>query len=971
MKRRFLVLFLPLLLSFGCRQKQPVDYVNPFVGTGFHGQTYPGATMPFGAVQLSPDTRRGNWDACSGYHYSDSTLLGFSHTHLSGTGCIDLGDILFHPTTGNIQKRASGYIFDPIPFSHSEETSSPGYYSVRLGNGIFAELTATERVGVHRYTFSGKGESKIIIDLAHALDNEVIKEAELHYKPGEISGMRCTKGWVDNQYIFFVAQFSESFSSAGFISNGKTLSANELFKGNDIQAVLSFGTNFRKLVIVKVGLSLVSIENARMNLEKEVPDFNFDRVKNEARQKWNEVLSAFKLTGETSELTNFYSAAYHTMVTPNLISDVNGDYRGADQKIHNSKRKNVYSTFSLWDTFRAWNPLMTLVDTTLVNDMINSFLNFYDQTGELPIWPLSSGETGTMIGYHSASVIYDAYSKNIRGYDIEKAFEAMKVSADKNSKSTTPFENLGYIPSDTKKESVSCLLENSYDDWCIAQMAKSLGHSVDYDRFIRRSQFYKNVFDGSTGFFRSRLRDGIWESPFNPFEVGRAFTEATAWQYRFFVPHDVNGMINMLGGEKKFTDGLDSLFSTSSATKGTQSDITGLIGQYAHGNEPSHHMAYLYNFAGQPWKSQQMVRKLLKEMYLPTPEGIIGNEDCGQMSAWYVLSSLGLYPVCPGSSQFVLSSPLFEKAIVRLANGKELIITSNDPVRNTYINEVYWNDKPVTENYINYSQLMNGGSLRFVLDSKPNLKRGISSQSYPYSLSEKDEVSIPFISTDISFFEKEVTVSCGNATAGAEIHYTIDGTEPTEKCLLYNSPFTLTKSEEIRLKAFKSGFSPSVTAVYNATKAEFRQPVQIKPEKKGVAFQYFEGLFSKTSDIIPKGKLVKTGQCELPTLTVARIPDHFGVIFTGYLFAPVDGVYTFSTYSDDGSLLSIGEKTVVDNDGSHSDMRAVGRIALRKGYHPYKLLYFQDYEDQHLSLNWIIPGIPKEEPIASKYLFVK
>lgn len=971
MKKILFLLIIPVLLAIGCKTKLPVDYVNPFIGTGFHGHTYPGATTPFGAVQLSPDTRRGNWDACSGYHYSDSTIIGFSHTHLSGTGCIDLGDILIHPTTETIQKRPTGYIFDPLPFSHQNEFAQPGYYCVKLQNGIQAELTATTHVGVHRYSFPDNGEPNIIIDLAHLLDSETIKDAELQLNSGEISGMRCTKGWVDNQYIYFVAQFSSPFDAA-FISNGEVISTSKSLKGKNIQAVLSFPERRGKSVVVKVGVSSVNIENARLNLKAETADFDFDRIKTKTQNQWNKALSVYQISGGSpAEITNFYTAVYHTMVVPNVISDVNNEYRGADMNIRKANSQKVYSTFSLWDTFRAWNPLMTLTDTTLVNNMVNSFLNFYDQTGELPIWPLSSGETGTMIGYHSVSVIYDAFSKNIRSYDVEKALKAMKVSADKNSKSTTPFLDLGFIPAESKRESVSCLLENAYDDWCIAQMAKSLGHTADYERFISRAKLYKNVFNGNDRFFRSRLKDGIWETPFNPLEVGRAYTEATAWQYRFFVPHDVKGLVNLFGGEKNFTTALDSLFIVTSTTKGDLADISGLIGQYAHGNEPSHHMAYLYSFVGQPWKTQQMVRRLLKEMYLPTPEGIIGNEDCGQMSAWYVMSSLGLYPVCPGSSQFILTSPLFEKAVLHLASGSELTITANDPAKNTYIKEVYLNGTLLQENSIIYSQLMKGGELKFVLDNEPNLKRGISPESYPYSLSETDEVSIPYVSNDISFFNDQVVVNCGTATDGAEIRYTIDGSEPTKNSIRYEMPFILKNSATIKLKAFKTGFTPSVVASYEALKAVFTSPVSFGLKNNGVHFQYFEGDFSKTSEIMLKGKLVKSGTCNQPNLSMAQIPDHFGFIFSGFIYAPINGVYTFSTRSDDGSVFKIGNQLVVDNDGSHAEIRAIGRIALQKGFHPYELYYFESYEGEALSLSWILPGGQKEELIASKYLFIK
>jgi len=970
MRHYFLIIILPVLISFGCQLKRPVDYVDPFIGTGFHGHTYPGATTPFGAVQLSPDTRRGNWDACSGYHYSDSTIIGFSHTHLSGTGCIDLGDILFHPTETDIQAKPEGYLFEPLSFSHKNEFAQAGYYRVKLDNGIHAELTATTHVGVHRYTFPDEGQPKIIIDLAHLLENETINEAEIQINAGEISGMRRTSGWVANQYIFFLVQFSEKFD-ARLISGGETVSGTKTTAGKNLQAVVTFPEKMGKSVVCKVGLSLVSVENARANLQAETNGFDFDKIKSEAENTWDQALSAFQVSGgKTEELTNFYTALYHSMIAPNVVSDANHEYRGADQQIHRSQ-KPVYSTMSLWDTFRAWNPLMTLNDTALVNNMINSFLDFYDQTGELPVWPLSSGETGTMIGYHSVSVIYDAYSKNIRGFDVQKALEAMKVSAEKNKKGTAPFVSTGYIPADSKRESVSCLLENAYDDWCIAQMAKALGYEADYTFYLNRSGFYKNVFDGNTRFFRSRLKDGIWETPFNPFEIGRGYTEATACQYRFFVPHDVKGMINLFGGVQNFTDALDSLFNTSSEVKGELSDITGLIGQYAHGNEPSHHMAYLYNFAGQPWKTQGKVRQILKEMYQPTPEGISGNEDCGQMSAWYVLSSLGLYQVCPGSGQFVLTSPLFEKAEIRLANGKTLIISANNPAKNTYIKSVFWNGKPVLENFMTYSNLMEGGNLKFVLDYRPNTERGIAPETLPFSESKTDEVSVPYVSGDISFFEKETEVKCGTATEGAQIRYSLDGSEPDENALLYEKPFRINNSVPIKLKAFKPGFAPSATSFYQASKAEYKPATAMNLSRKGINYQYFEGTFSRTADIKVKGQLIQSGVCDKISLSVARIPDHFGIVFSGFIYAPVDGVYSFATRSDDGSVLRIAGQLVVDNDGSHADIKAVGRIALKKGFHHYELLYFEDYEGEALLMSWTIPGRIKEEIVSSDYLFIK
>ena len=681
----------------------PVDYVDPFIGTGFHGHTYPGATVPFGAVQLSPDTRAGNWDACAGYHYDDTTLKGFSHTHLSGTGCIDLGDILFRPTTLKPDLTAES-ICRPANFSHKDERASAGYYSVILkGEGIKAELTATTHTGMHRYTFPSGKPVTIIVDLAHLLDNEYIYEAELERTTSnEIVGMRRTRGWTDNQYVYFAAQFSEPFQTVEFVQDKKIVSAETKQVGTDLQAILTFADKDGEPIIAKVGLSLVSVDNARKNLAEEVKDFNFDAVCAAARNDWEQALSSITVEGGgTDDLKNFYTAIYHAMVVPNVVSDVNGEYRRHNMQIGQlPKGKMQYSTFSLWDTFRAWNPLMTLIDTALVNNMVNSYLDIYDASGELPIWPLSAAETGTMIGYHSVSVIADAYLKGIRGFDAEKALDAMKVSSEKNKKGADYYIKYGFIPSNIKKESISCLLEFAYDDWCIARMAQEMGKEDVYRKYIERSQNYINVFDGSTKFFRGKRMDGNWETSFNPFEVGRSYTEATAWQYRFSVPYDVNGMVQLFGGKEKFITALDSIFIADPNVHGDLADITGLIGQYAHGNEPSHHIAYLYDYVGQPWKTQEMTRHLLDEMYQPTPGGISGNEDCGQMSAWYILSGLGIYSVCPGSNEFALTTPLFEKAVLKLANGKRLTLLANDPKKNIYIHKVELNGKQIDTNFI-------------------------------------------------------------------------------------------------------------------------------------------------------------------------------------------------------------------------------------------------------------------------------
>ncbi|MGL4852802.1 MAG: GH92 family glycosyl hydrolase [Phocaeicola sp.] len=977
MKRTNLLLLLVFLcLASGCTPtaQEPIDYVSPLIGTGFHGHTYPGATRPFGAVQLSPDTRRGNWDACSGYHYSDSTLFGFSHTHLSGTGCIDLGDILFRPTTQPINLTSEGDIYKPATFLHEQEKAVAGYYTVNLLNEeIKAELTATTYVGMHRYSYPQDGSAAIIVDLAHTLTDEYIYEAELEQTaPNELSGMRRTRGWVDNQYIYFVAQFSHPIDSIAYISNKKKVAPIGKLTGSNLQAILYFNTTVQPAVVSKVGLSLVSNENARTNLTSDVKGFDFDAVREESHRVWKEALTSITVEGGSeADKSNFYTALYHSLIVPNTVSDVNGEYRRHDLTIAQLPAgSKEYSTFSLWDTFRAWHPLMTLIDSTFVNGMVNSLLNVYDASGELPLWSLASGETETMIGYHAASVIADAYLKGIRNFDAEKALNALEISSEKNKKGADYYIKYGFIPSNIKKESVSCLLEFAYDDWCIAQMAKAMGREETYHKYIERSQNYVNAFDGSTRFFRGKRMDGNWESPFNPFQVGRAYTEATAWQYRFFVPHDVEGMVQLYGGKEAFTASLDSLFSVESKVDGTMQDITGLIGQYAHGNEPSHHMAYLYNYIGQPWKTQEMTRRLLHEMYQPTPEGISGNEDCGQMSAWYILSSLGLYSVCPGSNEFALTTPLFEKATIRLASGKELVITANQPAKNLYIDKVKFNGKVITENFITYAQLMEGGELTYSLTNRPNKERGTKQQDAPYSYTQELIVSMPYIVQDLHLFENQVEVSINSTTEGSTIYYTLDGTEPTESSIRYNTPFTLTETAHIKAKGFKEGFVASRTLHITATRAELKEALQVNPTQNGTSYSYYEGLYQKVADI-EKSPLIEKGILGEPSIAGAKQKDHFAFIFSGLIQVPEDGIYTFQTRSDDGSILLINDEKVVDNDGSHAAIPATGRVALKKGFHSYKLYYFEDYEGEHLSWSWQTPSDSKLAPIPAIILFLK
>lgn len=962
--KKTILFFLTIAFLFSCQNKKgAIDYVDPFIGTGFHGHTYPGATAPLGAVQLSPDTRKGDWDSASGYHYSDSTIMGFSHTHLSGTGCTDLADILFHPTTKDLSDITDLVFYDPIPFSHKDEKASPGYYSVNFKDkGILAELTATTYAAVHRYTFTKGSPSYIIIDLNHLLTDEMIDLVSLKQTgANEITGMRRTQGWVTNQYIYFVAQFSKPFEAANVV-------------GGEKQALVNFGLSDGNPIVAKVGISIVSEENARANLLQEVPTFDFDAIHLQTKGKWEKELDVIKVeSDDESALTNFYTAMYHSRIVPNVASDLNGQFRKHDMTIGQlDKNEKYYSTFSIWDTYRAWNPLMTMIDCTLVNNMVNSYIEMYNASGELPIWPLAAGETGTMIGYHAVSIIADAYLKGIlkENFDIEHAYKAMKVSSEINKKGSDYYIKYGFIPSNIKRESVSCLLEYAYDDWCIAQVAHKLGKYDDEKIYKERALSYINVFDGNTKFFRGKRLDGNWESPFNPYAPGRAYTEATAWQYRFAVPHDVHGMVQLFGGQEKFIESLDELFTAESKIDGDMVDITGMIGQYVQGNEPSHHMAYLYSYIGQPWKTQYWTRRILNELYAPTPEGISGNEDCGQMSAWYILSSLGFYQVLPGSNQLVLTSPIFDKATLQLSSGKTLEIIANNPKQNTYIDQVILNGELINTNYITYEQLMNGGVLEYKLINTPNKSRGVEPQSYPYSLSSEKIVSIPFTTSDVDLFLKDVSVPLQSTTDDAKIYYTLDGSEPTKESILYKDSIIIHSTKVIKAKAFKEGYLPSKTFEIKATKAELKNPLSIAFTKNGVNYNYYEGLFSLASDVV-KAPIKKSGTMLSPAIDLAEQEDHFAFIFDGYIKVSENGVYEFMTKSDDGSLLYIDNELVVNNDGSHAAITATGRIALKEGIHQYKIIYFEDYEGEHFSWGWKTPSSKEFTPIDNNLLFIQ
>lgn len=802
---RTLLLAILLLVLVGCNKKITVattnkpltGYVNTFIGTGGHGHTYPGATMPFGMMQLSPDTRLDGWDGCSGYHYDDSYIYGFSHTHLSGTGILDYGDILLMPTTSAVLNNgADGKKGYRAPFKHENEKTSPGYYQVHLDStNIDVALTVTQRAGMHKYAFA-KGselEQHVILDLEHR--DKVLDAGMNIISKTEISGHRYSSSWANEQKLYFHMKFSHPVISVTRPQPGT-------------KADLWFHNPENEPIYITVGISAVDAAGALKNLETEIGNKTFDQLKEEATAAWELQLNKIVIEDvHEDNKTNFYSALYHTMLAPNIYQDVDGRYRGIDMEIHQTTDFDYYTVFSLWDTFRAAHPLYTIIEEDRTNDFINTFLAKYDEGGILPIWDLSANYTGCMIGYHGVPVIADAYMKGIRGYDTDKAFKAMLHSANQDHLGLKAFKEYGYIPVEEESESVSKTLEYAYDDWTIAQVAKDRGDQETYTTFIQRAQYYKNTYDPSTKFMRGRVRN-TWFSPFDPYEVNFNYTEANAWQYSFYVPQDITGFTKLIGGKDVLEGQLDELFIAEAETSGRdQADITGLIGQYAHGNEPSHHMAYLYNFVNKPHKTQERVREILTTLYKNEPDGVSGNEDCGQMSAWYILSSLGFYSVTPASNQYIIGAPLFEKATINLENGNTFTIQANNLSNtNTYIASAKLNGKEHPYTYFTHTDIKNGGSLVFEMTSSPSAWGTKDAHIPSTSITEKLIIPVPFIAKGNIAFKKQTEIMLGTGETDTEIFYSTTGKD----FIKYEGPITIKEATTIYTYA-KKGSEKSVT----------------------------------------------------------------------------------------------------------------------------------------------------------------
>lgn len=727
-------------------EKDYAAYVNPFIGTGGHGHTFPGAVVPNGMIQPSPDTRIDGWDASSGYYYADSTINGFSHTHVSGTGCADYGDILLMPTVGKQTYNPQDYASQTLPyaseFSHQNETAEPGYYSVFLDRyKVKAELTATKRAALHRYTFPASDEAGFILDMDYSIQHQTNMDMKVDVvSDTEIKGYKLTEYWAFDQQISFYAKFSKPFT---YQIVRDTLTDQNGKMQPRCKVLLSFKTKKDEQVMVKMGISAVDTEGAKKNLDAEIPAWDFEKVRSDARQAWNDYLSKIDVsTSSDTDRTIFYTAMYHTAISPNLFTDVDGRYWGMDRKVHQGNAdRPVYTVFSLWDTFRALHPLLSIIEPQLNNGFIRSLLKKHQEGGIFPMWDLASNYTGTMIGYHAASLIADAYTKGYADFDLQEAYKACLRAAEYDTTGikcpalvlphlmpmAKYYKNtLGYIPCDRENESVAKALEYAYDDYCISVLAEAVGDYKNQEKYARFAKAYELYFDPSTRFMRGLDSKGEWRSPFNPKSSNHRFDdycEGNAWQWTWFTPHDIEGLVKLMGGEQGFIGKLDSLFTTDSSLEGenVSADISGLIGQYAHGNEPSHHIIHMYNYVNQPWKTQELIDRVLKEQYRDAPDGLSGNEDCGQMSAWYILNAMGFYQVCPGKPVYSIGRPFFDKVTINLPGDNKTftILTKNNSKDNKYIQSATLNGKELNVPFIEHKDIAAGGTLEITLTNQP------------------------------------------------------------------------------------------------------------------------------------------------------------------------------------------------------------------------------------------------------------
>ncbi len=826
MKKLLLPLMLLALAACSTQPKakyvnDPAHYVDPFIGTGGHGHTFPGATVPFGMVQFSPDTRMNDWDGCSGYHTSDHTILGFSTTHLSGTGCSDYGDFRFMPVVGEVifdkgeeDKTATGY---RSAFLHENEEAQAGYYAVLLDDyNTKVELTTGDRVGMMRCSFPQGADAHMLLDMVEGVNDEFVYDASLKVEGNNaISGFRRTRDWAREQYLYFYAEFNKPIKDYAFVTDTVTAVADSV-KANQVEddyvkASFDFDAEDGTPLVMRIALSAVDVEGAKNNMKAELADgdFDFDALRQKAYDKWNSELKRYEVSDPNeSNKTVFYSALYHCMVAPNLFSDVDGRYRAHDLKVYKSERP-VYTVFSLWDTFRSLHPLFSLMQRERTLDFINTFINKYETNPHhiLPVWELAANETYCMIGNHAIPVIADAYFTGIRDFDTEKALKAMVASSKDDFRGMGAYMKYGYIPIEVEGEATSKTLEYAYDDWCVARMAEDMGKADIAKEFYARAQAYKNIFNPENQFFQGR-RNGGWMRPFDPAQVNFTLTEANSYQYGFFVPQDVNGHIALMGGWNEYEAKLDALFNAPSNLTGReQPDITGLIGQYAHGNEPSHNTVYMYNFVGKPTKTQYYVKQVMDDFYSDRRDGYSGNEDCGQMSAWAVFSSMGFYPATPASGYYVLGVPRFERVRLTLEDGKQFeVIAKGLSNKNCYVKSVKLNGKTLERSFITCEEVLNGGTLEFTMTNQPNSAWATQPENCPVvRIPSESIVIVPTINADSDTFFDSLMVSMSHPVEGVKIYYTLDGTMPSDSALLYEKPICLKGNTVIRAAAEQDG----------------------------------------------------------------------------------------------------------------------------------------------------------------------
>ena len=975
MKRQLLILFIIPLISACSGQRDYAAYVNPFIGTDADGHTFPGTVAPFGMVQLSPDTRIKTSRGSSGYHYSDKSIMGFSHTHYSGTGEGSGGDILFMPSTGEVQWTAgdpddpsSGY---RSAFSHQNEQASPGYYKVLLDDdNIGVELTVSKRAGLQRYTFPKGKNANVILDLQHGINDKADSLYLQVIGNRKIRGFRKSVGGLRMyQKLYFIAEFSQPFSYILIMKDGSIVKNKKEAVGKSLKACFRFGQT-EKPIIVRTAISKVDMEGAQKNLN-EINGKSFDEVKKLAHSMWNKALGKIEAEGrDEKSIRVFYTALYHACIHPSLDMDVDGRYRSTNNKIYKAENFNDYTNFSLWDTFRALHPLHTIINEERSRDFVKTFIERYEHSGSLPVFELSGNEVPSMIGYHSLPVIADAYVKGIRGYDIDKAVEGMKLLANLPWEKRNLFKLFGFVPYDYTVQSVSRTLEYCFDDWCLAQVLKETG-SASYQRYANRANFYRNLFDAETDFMRPKNSAYQWLDEFNPADYSKYYTQANAWQYTVFVPQDVSGLIKLMGSDRVFVTWLDNYFNSKENNK------KGMIGQYNHGNEPSHHTAYLYSYAGVPWKTQRIVRRILDTQYGDDAAGLAGNDDAGQMSAWYVLSAVGFYSVTPGTDYYVIGSPIFDRVVIHSDNGAEFeIIAENNGYDHPYIQSGELNGKVYTKSYLRHGDIMKGGRLIFKMDGQANKKRGLNRDDRP-PVHEFNDLPIPEIHIErknippdgVITFKDKCTVTLNCRVPGADIYYTIDGSEPQKNSILYKDKFNIERTSTLKAKAYKEGFEASYTAALKFRKLDLMPAYKLNAARRGINYSYREVWLCKKTEDIGRYPEEKKGILSAVKADLGfKLSQKIGVIYQGYVKAPKSGVYTFYLDSDDGSVLYIDDILTVNNDGSHRRRERSGQLALKAGFHKITVKHFQVGGKAKLKLSWQGPGIGKQE-IPDNYYF--